>query len=68
MSKSPILEFLHIKTSNSHDKILCGIIWRNIMKEVDIMLEDNDIDMDIESWGGRGKNINKNSSCRIFTI
>ena len=31
---------------------------KSIMKEKTNVLEDNDIEMDIDRWGGRGKKLN----------
>ena len=54
-SKYPLLDSLSIDTSDLETNPLRVIKLKKIMKEVTRVLEDNQISMNIESWGGRGK-------------
>ena len=54
-SKYPVLDSLSIETFDLETNPLRVIKLQNIMKEVTRILKDNEISMDIESWGGRGK-------------
>ena len=69
LSKYPMLQSLSIESSNFEDTLLYVIKLNNPMKEVNIVLEDNNIEMNIDYLGGCGrKNINWNSFYQIFTI
>ena len=57
-SKYPLLEYLSIETSDLKYNTLHVIKLKSIMKENNNVLEDNDIEMDIDRWGGRGKKLN----------
>ena len=59
LSKYPMLQSLSIESSNFEDTLLYVIKLNNPMKEVNIVLEDNNIEMNIDYLGGCGrKNIN----------
>ena len=51
----PILDKLHINTSKLDDKHLDVICVKNLLSEVSCVLTDNNISMNLEKWGGRGK-------------
>ena len=54
-----MLQSLSIESSNFEDTLLYVIKLNNPMKEVNIVLEDNNIEMNIDCLGGCGrKNIN----------
>ena len=50
-----MLQFLSIETSDFENNHLHVIKLKNLMKEVNIVLENNDNEMDIDYWDGRGK-------------
>ena len=51
----PILDKLNINTSNLDDKPLDIIFLKNLLSEISCVLIDNNISMNLEKWGGRGK-------------
>ena len=51
----PILDKLNINTSKLDDKPLDVISLKNLLSEVSCVLTDNNISMNLEKWGGRGK-------------
>ena len=53
----PILDKLNITTSKLDDKALGVIFSKNFLSEVNYVLTDNNINMNLEKWSGRG---NKN--------
>ena len=55
LSKYHMLQFLSIETSDFENNHLHVIKLKNLMKEVNIVLENNDNEMDIDYWDGRGK-------------
>ena len=54
-SQSHILQSLSIKTSNLNVNLLRAIKLQNKIKEIVDVLEDNEIYMDVDKWGGRRK-------------
>ena len=50
----PILDKLHINTSELDDKHLDVICLKNLLSEVSCVLTDNNISLNLEKWGGRG--------------
>ena len=56
-SMYPILDKLNITTSKLDDKALGVIFSKNVLSEVNYVLTDNNINMNLEKWSGRG---NKN--------
>ena len=52
-SKYPLLESLSIETSDFKTCPLPIIRLKNITREVTCVLEDNEIEISIDSWGGR---------------
>ena len=52
----PILDELKINTSDLDDKPLDVIYLKNLLSEVSCVLTDNNISMNLEKWGGHGKN------------
>ena len=54
-SKYHILQYLSIKTSDLKINSLRVMKLQNIMKEIFNVLEDNEISMNVDSWGGRGR-------------
>ena len=57
LSKYPMLQSLSIESSNFEDNLLYVIKLNTPMKEVNIVLEDNNIEMNIDYLGGCGKKI-----------
>ena len=51
----PILDSLDVNTSNLEDKHLDNIFLNNLLSEVRCVLIDNNMNMNLEKWGGRGK-------------
>ena len=51
----PILDSLNINTSNLKDKSSGVILLKNLLSEVSCVLIDNNINMNLEKWGGRGE-------------
>ena len=51
----PILKSLNIITSDLENKHLDVIYLKNLLPEVNCVLTDNNISMNLEKWGGRGK-------------
>ena len=51
----PILNSLNINTSKFNDKPLDIIFFNNLLSEVSCVLRDNNININLEKWGGRGK-------------
>ena len=54
ISKYPILGSSFVVTSNLKNYPMHLIKIKNMMKELTCILEDNEIEMNIECWGGRG--------------
>ena len=54
-SMYPILDKLNINTSKLDDKPLDIIFLKNLLSEVSCVLIDNNININLEKWGGRGK-------------
>ena len=54
-SMYPILDNLKINTSKLDDKPLDIIFLKNLLSEVSCVLINNNINMNLEKWGGRGK-------------
>ena len=50
-----ILDKININTSKLDDKPLNVIYLKNLLSEVSCVLTDNNISMNFEKWGGRGK-------------
>ena len=55
-SKYSLLEYVY--TSDWKNNPLHVIKFKNSMKELTCVLKDNEIEMDIVCWGGRGKQLN----------
>ena len=53
----PTLDKLNINTSGLDSNLVDVVYLKNLLSEVCIVLKDNNIDMNLEKWGGRG---NKN--------
>ena len=53
-SKYYLLESLYIETSDLKTNYFRLIKLKSIMKEVTCVLEDNEIEISIDSWGGCG--------------
>ena len=51
----PILKSFNINTSNLKNKQLDVIYLKYLLSEVSSVLTDNNISMNLEKWGGRGK-------------
>ena len=51
----PILDSLNIYTSNLNDKSFDAIFLKRVLSEVNCVLIDNNININLEKWGGRGK-------------
>ena len=51
----PILDSLNTNTSNLNDKHFDVIFLKNCLSEVSCVLIDNNMNMNLEKWGGRGK-------------
>ena len=51
----PILDKLNINSSNLDDKPLDVIFLKNLLFEVSCVLPDNNINMNLEKWDGRGR-------------
>ena len=54
-SSYPVLDSLSIETSALESNHLHVIRLKNILKEFTSVLEGNGIELNIDSWGGRGK-------------
>ena len=54
-SSYPVLNSLSIETSDLENNPLRVKKLKNILKEVTSVLEGNGIELNINSWGGRGK-------------
>ena len=54
-SKYPILDSHNINTFTLNDNPLDLIYLNNLLSEVSCILKDNDSNMYLEKWGGRGK-------------
>ena len=54
-SKYPILNSHNINTSTWKEYPLDVIYLKNILSKVSCVLKDDDINMHLEKWGGRGK-------------
>ena len=68
-SMYPILDELNINNSILDDKSLEVICLKNLLSKVSFILTYNNISMNLEKWGGRGKKrINSYSFCWIFKI
>ena len=50
----PILDKLNINTSKLDDNPLVIIFLKNLLSEVSCVLIDNNININLETWGGRG--------------
>ena len=50
-----ILKSININTSDLENKHLDVIYLKNLLSEVSCVLTDNNISMNLEKWGGRGK-------------
>ena len=51
----PILDKLNVNTSKLNDKLLDVICLKNLLSEDSCVLIDNNINMNLEKWDGRGK-------------
>ena len=51
----PILDSLNINTSNLNYKPFDVNFLKNLLSEVTCVLKDNNININLEKWGGRGK-------------
>ena len=51
----PILDSLDINTSNLVDDHLNDLFLKNLLSEVSCVPTDNNININLEKWGGRGK-------------
>ena len=54
-STHPILDSLNIYTSNLNDKSFDAIFLKHVSSEVNCVLIDNNININLEKWGGRRK-------------
>ena len=54
-SEYHFLEYLSIETSDLNNNPFHVLKLKNIMRELTSILEDNDIEIDIVCWGGRGE-------------
>ena len=52
----PILNSLNINTSDLENKQLNVFYLNNLLSEISCFSTDNNISMNLEKWGGRGKN------------
>ena len=67
-SKNPLLDSLSIEISDLETNSLRVIKLKSKMKEVIRILKDNEISMNVESWGGRKKTNNTNTIFWSTTI
>ena len=51
----PILDKFNINTSNLDDTHLDVIFLKNLLSEVNYVLIDNNMNINLEKWGGRGR-------------